>query len=56
MQLPQWTKNGNDTFWRRHYELANATEEACSQTLEGHLQQWLAKLERTEGPGAIEEK
>jgi hypothetical protein len=34
MQVPQWQKNGQNTFWRRHYEPATITEQACEQAIE----------------------
>jgi hypothetical protein len=49
MQVPQWAKN-EGTFWRRHYELATLTEQACEQALEQQLQSWLMELEGTDGP------
>jgi hypothetical protein len=55
MQVPPWAKNGQNTFWRRHYELATITEQACEQALEQQLQKWLRELERTDGPAAQEQ-
>ena len=55
MQLPPWATTGNDTFWRRHYELATLAEEACEQLIEGQLQNWLREIELTYGPAAAEE-
>ena len=54
MQLPQWAKNANDTFWRRHYELAALTEQACEVVIERQLQEWLREVELTDGPAAAE--
>jgi hypothetical protein len=55
MQLPQWATTGNDTFWRRHYELATLTEQACEQMIERQLQKWLGEIELMDGPAAAEE-
>jgi hypothetical protein len=55
MQLPQWTRTGNDTFWQRHYELATLTEQACEQAIEQQLQKWLREIELTDGPAPAEE-
>jgi hypothetical protein len=55
MQVPPWAKNEQGNFWRRHYELATLTEQACEQALEQQLQIWLQKLERTDGPAATEQ-
>jgi len=54
MQLPQYA-TGNDTFWRRHYELATVAEQACELMIERQLQTWLKELELTDGPAAPEE-
>jgi hypothetical protein len=55
MQFPQWASKGNDTFWRRHYELATITEQACEQAIEEQLQRWLMDLEQRDGSAAPEE-
>ena len=55
MQLPRWATTRNDTFWRRHYELATLTEQACEQVIERQLQKWLTEIELTDGPAAAEE-
>jgi hypothetical protein len=55
MQLPQWATTGNDSFWRRHNELATLTEQACEQVIERQLQKWLKEVEFTDGPAAAEE-
>jgi hypothetical protein len=55
MQLPQWARNGNDTFWRRHNELATLTEQACELAIERQLQKWLREVELTDGPAAPEQ-
>lgn len=52
MQLPQWATNGNDTFWRRHYELATLAEQACERMIEHQLEKWLSEIELTDGPAA----
>jgi hypothetical protein len=52
MQLPTWATTGNDTLWRRHYELATLTEQACEQMIEQQLQKWLREIELTDGPAA----
>ena len=56
MQLPQWAANRNDTFWRRHYELATLTEQACELAIERQLQKWLREVELTDGPAVAEEE
>jgi hypothetical protein len=48
-------KNEQGNFWRRHYDLATLTEQACEQALEQQLQTWLWELERTDGPPAPEQ-
>jgi hypothetical protein len=55
MQLPQWATTRNDTFWRRHYELATLTEQACEQAIGQQLEQWLKEIELLDGPAAAEE-
>jgi hypothetical protein len=55
MELPRWEKTRNDTFWRRHYELATLTEQVCEQAIERQLQKWLSEVELTDGPAAAEE-
>lgn len=55
MQLPRWATTRNDTFWRRHYELATLTEQACEQVIERQLQKWLTEIELTDGRAAAEE-
>lgn len=55
MQVPSWAKNEQDNFWRRHYDLATLTEQACEQALEQQLQMWLRELERTDGAPAPEQ-
>ena len=55
MQLPRWATTRNDTFWRRHYELATLTEQACEQVIEQQLQKWLTEIELTDGRAAAEE-
>jgi hypothetical protein len=55
MQLPQWATNGNDTFWKRHHELATLAEQACELMIERQLQTWLKEVELTDGPAAPEE-
>jgi hypothetical protein len=44
MQLPRWATTRNHTFWRRHYELATLTEQACEQVIEQQLQKCSRKL------------
>ena len=55
MQLPRWATTRNDTFWRRHYELATLTEQACEQVIEQQLQKCLTEIELTDGRAAAEE-
>lgn len=55
MQLPKWATTRNDTFWRRHYELATLAEQACEQVIERQLQRWLREVEFMDGPPAFEE-
>jgi hypothetical protein len=55
MNLPQWARNGQDSFWRRHYELATITEQACERAIEEQLHNWLLEIEATDGPAAKEE-
>jgi hypothetical protein len=55
MQLPQSAKNGNETSWRRPYELATLAEQACELMIERQLQTWLKEVELTDGPAAHEE-
>ena len=56
MQLPRWATGGNDTFWRRHYDLTVLTEEeqACEQVIEQQVQQWLREVELVDGSPAAE--
>jgi hypothetical protein len=55
MQVPQWAKKGQDTFWRRHYEFATIAEQSCEQAIEQQLQTWLMQIELTDGPAAKEQ-
>jgi hypothetical protein len=55
MQLPRWATTGSDTFWRRHYELATLTEQACEQLIERQLQSWLKEVEVADGPAVPED-
>ena len=55
MQLPQWATTRKDTFWRRHYELATLTEQACEEVIDRQLQKWLTEIELTDGPAAAED-
>jgi hypothetical protein len=50
MQLPEWATNTNETFWKRHYELATLTEQACELAIERQLEKWLREVELTDGP------
>jgi hypothetical protein len=54
MQLPSWATTGNDTFWRRHYEVATLAEQVCEQVIERQLQNWLTEIELIDGPAAAE--
>jgi hypothetical protein len=55
MQLPQSAKNGNETSWRRPYELATLAEQACELMIQRQLQTWLNEVELKDGPAAPEE-
>lgn len=55
MQLPQWARNENDTFWRRHCELATMTEQACEQVIEQQVRKWLREVELIDGPAEAED-
>jgi hypothetical protein len=55
MQLPQWARNSEDSFWRRHYELATIAEQSCEQAIEEKLREWLREIELRDGPAAREE-
>jgi hypothetical protein len=55
MQLPEWATIADDTFWRRHNELATLAEEACEQVIERQLERWLREIELTDGPAPTEE-
>jgi hypothetical protein len=55
MQLPHWARNSEDSFWRRHYELATIAERGCELAIERKLQEWLREIELRDGPAAAEE-
>jgi hypothetical protein len=52
MNLPQWARNGRDSFWSRHVELATMTEQACERAIEEQLEKWLQEVEAKDGPAA----
>ena len=52
MNLPQWARNGRESFWTRHVELATITEQACERAIEEQLQKWLQEVEANDGPAA----
>ena len=55
MQVPQWAKNGEGSFWQRNYELASVIEQTCEHAIEEQLQNWLKELDLRDGPAAKDE-